>query len=535
MSSIGYSFITPRWLFVIAQATPSDLVGDPIIIDETLERFDPDIVNPGDIVGIGISSGNCVAGYRVVKEAKQRGAVVIVGGVHATILPDEPIEMGADAVVTGNGDLVWALAVKDSLKNELKRQYVGGRIPGSAMQKARWDLLDPGRYMFATIQTLAGCPENCSFCSVWVTDGRQPRQRETDRIIEEANELYKLGFRYIVFADDNFNPATLGRIAREPNQQKRRELERIRDDRLRFFDEYDRAVPKNLFAFTQMTSEVISDEEYLSAMYNKMRIRTALIGVESFSEQGLESANKQWNPAGQAMAETIQGIQEKGILVLSSIICGLESDTVDTIRAMSKFARDSGTILAQFTIYGAYPGTKDYYEMMSDRRNRGSAGFVPKHQTRILYEKYWLTPEKPVYLIKHPNIESADLLAENKKCWDSFYGMREILRRTRTGPAKSWPIAGKIAYCCLSVIFKRVYSGHGVSADNVQRKKGIITRTLIRLGVGVYSCFFRQRKVVLKVPSRSATAKRSASLEAGMTSDPAVLRTLGSAGTGKDV
>src|SRR5262245_42830795 len=523
MSTIGYSFITPRWLFLIAQATPPELVGDPVIIDETLERFDPGTVNPGDIVGIGISSGNCLAGYRVLKEAKLRGACVVVGGIHATIFPDEPLEMGADAVVTGNGDVIWSRIVEDALNNDLKKLYAGGRIPGDAMEKARWALLAPRKYMIASVPNVTGWPDTCSFCAVWVPDGRQPRQRVTDRIIEEANELYLMGFRYIIFADDNFNPATLGRIAREPNRQKRRDLERLREERLRFFDEYDRSVPNNLFAFTQMTAEVTSDPEYLSAMYHKMRIRTALVGVESFSQEGLESANKQWNPAGEAMVDTIQRIQETGILVLSSIICGLESDTVQTIRTMSRFARESGTILAQFTIYSTYPGTKDYHEMVRDRNNRGKPGFVPKHRTQLVYDRHWLSPKKPVYLIQHANMSSDELLAENKKCWDSFYSLGEILRRVRTGPAESWPIAGKVAYVCLCIVFKRVYAGHGVSADNVQRKRGIVTKALIKFGVAVYSYFFRQRRIEMAVPviAPAAVDKHTAPLGSGSMGDPA--------------
>src|SRR6266849_8061290 len=255
--------------------------------------------------------------------------------------------------------------------------------------------------MFATVQTVAGCPENCGFCSVWVTDGRQPRQRLADKIIEEVNELYDLGFRYIVFADDNFNPATLGRIAREPSPQKRKELERVREERLRFFEEYDRSVPRNLFAFTQMTTEVTTDEEYLSAMYHKARVRAALIGVESFSEEGLRSANKLWNPTGQKMVETIQKIQDAGILVLSSIICGLESDTVQTIRTMKKFAIESGTIMAQFTVYNAYPGTKDYYEMMADRMNRGKPVFFFNDTATTEIYTLSLHDALPIALARH--------------------------------------------------------------------------------------------------------------------------------------
>jgi hypothetical protein len=321
-----------------------------------------------------------------------------------------------------------------------------------------------------------------------VTDGRRPRQRLSEKIIEEVNELHRLGFRYIVFADDNFNPATLGRIAREPNPRKRKELEQIREERLEFFDEYDRLATHKPMAFTQMTSEVISDSEYLSAMYEKMRIRTALVGVESFTEEGLERAGKQWNPSGEKMIATIQRIQESGILVLSSVICGLESDTAQSIETMNRFARESGTTLAQFTIYVPYPGTKDYYQMMKERN--GTACVT--NRTEILYERFWLTPTKPVYWIKHPNLSSDELLRANQKCWNDFYSLGEVVKRARFGVARSWPLPGKVTYILLCLVFKRVYAGHGMSADSVQRKRGVVTRTLIKMATVVFAFFFRQ-------------------------------------------
>ncbi|MGC2322965.1 MAG: radical SAM protein [Terriglobales bacterium] len=500
LSTAGYSFITPRWLFVIAQSTPVDLVGDPVLVDESIEKFNPDMVRPGDIVGIGISSGNCIPGYRVLREAKSRGATVIMGGIHATIFPEEPLRMGADAVVTGSGEAVWSKAVRDALEHQLQRQYAGGRVSGEAMVKARWDMLDATKYIFPSVQTVAGCPENCSFCSVWVTEGRQPRQRLGAKVIEEVNELYDLGFRYIVFADDNFNPSTLGRIARESSESKRRDFERIRDERLKFFDEYDRAVPKDMFAFAQMTSEVITDEEYLDALYRKMRIRTALIGVESFSEEGLKSAGKLWNPVGDKMVAAIQKIQATGIMVLSSIICGLESDTVDTIRTMRKFANQSGTLFAQFTVYNPYPGTKDFYEMMDDKKHLAKPGFHPKHKTRILAEEYWLQPLKPFDIVAHPNISRNELQLENKKCWDSFYSLKESLNRTKQGRAKRWPVAAKIAYLLTCVLFKRAYAGYGMAADSVRRKEsGTVTRMLLKTTVTVFNRYYREKRMRLRL------------------------------------
>src|SRR5579872_3444504 len=128
MCTSGYSFITPRWLFVIAQATPTEVAGEPIIVDESVEKFNPELVGPGDIVGVGITTGNCIPGYRVLREAKLRGATVVMGGIHATIFPEEPLRMGADAVVTGSGEAVWAKVIKDARENRLQRQYAGGRV-----------------------------------------------------------------------------------------------------------------------------------------------------------------------------------------------------------------------------------------------------------------------------------------------------------------------------------------------------------------------------------------------------------------------
>src|SRR2546425_11825915 len=92
-ATVGYSVITPRCLFVIAGATPTNLVGDPFIIDVPVTLFEAEDVAPGDVVGIGIHSGICRSAYQITREAKQRGAIVIAGGIPPTLSPDEPLEM----------------------------------------------------------------------------------------------------------------------------------------------------------------------------------------------------------------------------------------------------------------------------------------------------------------------------------------------------------------------------------------------------------------------------------------------------------
>ncbi len=113
--SFGVAVITPRWLYVLAAATGTSW-GDPIIVDETLERLDPATIAPGDVVGIGIHTGNALRGYEIGKLARDRGAWVVYGGIHATLFPEEAHTHGAaHAVVKGDGDVVWSQVVRDCI------------------------------------------------------------------------------------------------------------------------------------------------------------------------------------------------------------------------------------------------------------------------------------------------------------------------------------------------------------------------------------------------------------------------------------
>src|SRR6266850_1932716 len=141
--AFGVGVITPRWLFVLAAATPEQY-GDPIITDETLEPWDPETVSAGDVVGIGIHTGNAMDGYSIGEKARARGAYVVFGGIHATLYPDEAAKLGqAHAVVKGDGDLVWARVLEDCARNAPLPVYDGGKVEGAedpefleAMRKA---------------------------------------------------------------------------------------------------------------------------------------------------------------------------------------------------------------------------------------------------------------------------------------------------------------------------------------------------------------------------------------------------------------
>src|SRR5918996_932732 len=234
--SFGVAVITPRWLYVLAAATPSEY-GDPLITDETLEQLDPSTIAPGDVVGIGIHTGNALRGYEVGRIARDRGAFVVYGGIHATLYPDEAMELGGGhAVVKGDGDIAWGQAIKGCLDGERNKVYEGGKIDAAHFLRARWDLLPPDRYMWASVQTVRGCPKHCSFCSVWRTDGQQPRQRSSDAVIEEIVQLRRMGYRFIALADDNFYPVAFEDLRMADRRVDKSHLERLKAIRAERFE-----------------------------------------------------------------------------------------------------------------------------------------------------------------------------------------------------------------------------------------------------------------------------------------------------------
>ena len=154
--SFGVAVITPRWLYVLASATGTRW-GDPRIVDETLDLIDPADLKPGDVVGIGIHTGNALRGYAIGQMARERGAWVVFGGIHATLFPDEAREQGrAHAVVRGDGDVIWPRVIEDCVAGRPLPLYEGGRVDGESFAPARWDLLPEGRYMWGSVQTVRG-------------------------------------------------------------------------------------------------------------------------------------------------------------------------------------------------------------------------------------------------------------------------------------------------------------------------------------------------------------------------------------------
>jgi radical SAM superfamily enzyme YgiQ (UPF0313 family) len=493
--SFGISVITPRWMYVLAAATPPRF-GDPCIVDETLDPFDPLTVNAGDVVGIGIHTSNALRGYALGRLARERGAFVVFGGIHATLFPDEAREHGhAHAVVRGDGDLIWARVIDDCAAGTPQAQYEGGRVDGSSFMPARWDLLPTDRYMWGSVQTVRGCPKHCSFCSVWRTDGQKPRQRGVDDVVQEVVALRRLGFRFILLADDNFYPVTLDDLAaakRKSDPAPLANLTALREERFELMAALER-LPDDVVFYTQITMEAAEDPEFLRAM-RRARIRGALVGVESVTPEGLKAVFKNFNDAGEALVSRLQAFRRHDVHVLGSFIFGLPTDTPETFHATVDLAQRSGVSFAQFVMLTPFPGTVDFMKWERDTANEADVDGVP-------LSRYWLIPSsrRPKVYIPHPLMSADEIRQRTQGTWDAFYTLARIW--TRSTCVRS--LKARLAFLLISKLYRQMYANTGISTDSAR-----VTRSAAR--ARWIARFARRLFVTTPMPELNVSAKPGA-------------------------
>jgi len=464
--SFGVGAITPRWLYVLAGATPRSY-GNPIITDETLKPFQLEQVAPGDVVGIGIHTSNAWRGYEIGRLVRRRGGLPVFGGIHATLYPEEPhVQGGAAAVVRGDGDLAWSNVLSDCAVGNPQPSYEGGSIDAADFASARWDLVQRGSYMWASVQTIRGCPKHCSFCSVWRTDGQLPRQRPVGPVVEEVVALRRLGYRFIALADDNFYPVTIHDLEQAASREDKSQYERLlslRRERFDLMEELAR-IPGDIVFFTQLTMEAAEDEEFLRAM-KTAHIKGALVGVESISAAGLKRMYKGFNLSGEDLVARLQRFRRFDVHVLGSFIFGLQSDTPSTFSATCELSDRAELTFAQFVPLTPFPGTIDFEKWEKDPHSaNATVDGVP-------LTRHWLIPpgSRPKLYLPHPTMSPDEIRRRTQEVWSSFYSLSKIWRRSRCVSK----LRSRLAFVLISKLYRQMYANSGIAAEISSRSLAV--------------------------------------------------------------
>ena len=188
--------IAPLGTLVLASLTPPDY--DVVFYDGRHRSIPEDL--EADVVAISAMTPQIPEAYRLAEAFRERKIPVIMGGAHASLVPEEALNH-ANAVVVGEAEGLWEAVLEDVVAGESRGTYVCLHKPSlSGLPLPRRDLLNAEDYLpIQSIQITRGCPLNCEFCAVPKNFGRDYRVRPLGEVADEIKVLPG----YLYFVDDN--------------------------------------------------------------------------------------------------------------------------------------------------------------------------------------------------------------------------------------------------------------------------------------------------------------------------------------------
>lgn len=389
-----YRVWKPLGLLTLAGLTPPEW--EITVFDENVRAPDyADLPRP-DLVGVTAFTSQANRAYEVASEFRDRGVAVVMGGIHATMCTEEALAR-VDSVVRGEAEPIWAQVLADARQGALRPLYEGAYAQMEEVPPARHDLL-AGDYAFGSIQTTRGCPLNCTFCSVTSFNGYRYRQRPIADVVREFGAIRE---KRVLVVDDNLIGTSQGHIARTKDL---------------FRAMIQAKLHKQWIA--QVTINMADDEELL-ALAAQAGCAGVFIGFESPTAAGLKEVGKKFNLLkGRDLAASVRRIQRHKILVVGSFIMGLDTDEAGIGGRIAATAAHYGVDVLNTLFLTPLPGTRLWNELES--QGRIAAATFPED-----WRYYTLT--FPVARYRH--FSGVDIAAEMETCDQTFYALRNILRR----------------------------------------------------------------------------------------------------------
>jgi len=297
-----------------------------------------------DIVGFSCTSPQMKHALLLAKRIKTERNLIVFGGVHPTVLPQETLLHNCiDVVVTGEGEEAMLQVVRGNHKSIVNNPFIENLdllpFPDRKLIKQERNIQVAYRdngYRIASIFATRGCPFDCTFCaskSLWT---RRLRSRSAENIFEEFKSVVKdLNIDFMKFSDDTFtiDKALVQEfcICKINNNQNTPWGCNIRADSV--------------------------DRETLELMA-KAQCREVWIGVESGSPRILADMKK--NVSLDQIRRCFKMTEELGLFRRAYFLLGMPNESYEDIKLTETLIDEIGPDAIGFTILAPYPGSAYY-------------------------------------------------------------------------------------------------------------------------------------------------------------------------------
>ncbi|WP_246838270.1 B12-binding domain-containing radical SAM protein [Leptospira meyeri] len=371
----------------LAGLTPKHI--DIKFYDDRMEQIPFD--ENTDLVAISIETYTAKRAYQIATEYRRRNIPVVMGGFHATLVPEEVAEY-AEAVVVGEAEDVWKDLIEDFENGKLKRFYRSEKRPDIKKAKPDRSVLAGKRYLpIGLVEAARGCTFKCDFCVIQTYFNSTQNRKDTESILEEIKSIYDKS-KLIFFVDDN--------IVSHPSQAK---------------EFYRALIPLKIKWVSQAAITMTHDDEMLKLL-KESGCQGVLIGFESLNPKNLEKMNKTFNGTRGGIERAVQRMNQFGIRLYATFIFGYENDTLDSFQEAVEFCIKHKIFMAAFNHLTPFPGTPLYKRLESEGR--------------LLYDKWWLADEYRYGQVPfQTNLEPEVIRIECVKARKSFYSFPSIWKR----------------------------------------------------------------------------------------------------------